>query len=136
MPSRSPIEGLRVLIADDDELLRGVLRSGLARMGARVADAASGSAALEELARNNYDVLLLDGWMPGGDATSVLEQLASGAGPVVVVLTGGENQAADGRSFEELGAASVVQKPIRMQDLATELAKAVAARPRRTNART
>jgi hypothetical protein len=52
------------------------------------------------------------------------------------VLTGGENQAADGRSFEELGAASVVQKPIRMQDLATELAKAVAARPRRTNART
>jgi CheY-like chemotaxis protein len=74
--------------------------------------------------------------MPGGDATSVLEQLASGTGPVVVVLTGGENQAADGRSFEELGAASVVQKPIRMQDLATELAKAVAARPRRTNART
>lgn len=136
LPNRSPIEGLRVLIADDDELLRGVLRSGLARAGAKVADAASGTAALDELARNTYDVLLLDGWMPGGDATTVLERLAAGTGPVVVVLTGGENQTADGRSFEELGATSVVQKPIRMQDLAAELAKAVATRSKRASAGT
>ncbi|MFM7298743.1 MAG: ATP-binding protein, partial [Planctomycetota bacterium] len=108
----SPIRGLRVLVADDDELLRNVLKSGLARAGAEVTAVADGQAALAELGQRAFDALLLDGWMPNGDAAHVLEQLANQGGPAVVVLTGGEPAAADGRSFAELGATAVVHKPI------------------------
>lgn len=130
-----PIEGLRILVADDDELLRSVLKSGLSRAGAKVTEVADGNAALAELRTHAYDVLLLDGWMPNGDAATVLEQVAGDDGPAIVVLTGGEPTAADGRSFAALGAAAVVHKPIRIHDLAVELARAVGSRRGRAAAR-
>lgn len=130
-----PIEGLRILVADDDELLRNVLKSGLTRAGATVTEVADGNAALAELETHAFDVLLLDGWMPNGDAATVLEQVAGSGGPAIVVLTGGEPTAADGRSFETLGATAVVHKPIRIHDLAVELASAVKSRKGRTTAR-
>lgn len=136
VPKESPVEGLRVLVADDDELLRNVLKTGLARAGAQVTAVADGHTALSELGQSAYDVLLLDGWMPNGDATVVLERLAREDGPPIVVLTGGEPTAADGRTFLDLGAAAVVHKPIRIHELAVELARAVASRSGRAKTRT
>jgi signal transduction histidine kinase/CheY-like chemotaxis protein len=133
--SESPIKGLRVLVADDDELLRNVLKTGLTRAGAQVTAVADGHTALSELDHSTYDVLLLDGWMPNGDASAVLERLAGTGGPAIVVLTGGEPTAADGRSFLELGASAVAHKPIRIHELAVELARAAATCGERASAR-
>lgn len=123
----SSLEGLRVLIADDEEKLRRTLVRGLARSGAVILEAGEGQQVMDLLAAQDVDILLLDGWMPNGDGVHVLHQLGQrpvASRPLVLMLTGGDPIASDGRPFREHGADGVIQKPIRLNELADRLAQA------------
>lgn len=125
----SKLEGLRVLIADDEEKLRRTLVRGLSRSGAAILEAGEGEQVLAMLGAQPVDILLLDGWMPNGDGVHVLRHLGARPPelrPLVLMLTGGDPIAADGRSFREHGADGVIQKPIRLDELADRLAQAFA----------
>jgi CheY-like chemotaxis protein len=64
---------IRVLVVDDDQAIRDVLRLGLEEEGYAVAEAADGAIALEMLRRGNQrQVVLLDFRMPRVDGGSVL----------------------------------------------------------------
>ena len=67
----------RVLIADDEKNIRELLRDELASTMTHVAAVESGTAALAELERSDYDVLLLDLTMPVMDGMEVLKRLKS-----------------------------------------------------------
>ena len=58
-------EGQTVLIVEDDDSTRQMLRQMLERAGWQVADAASGEAGLERLAAQPADLILLDLTLPG-----------------------------------------------------------------------
>jgi CheY-like chemotaxis protein len=125
----SKLEGLRVLIADDEEKLRRTLVRGLSRSGAAILEAGEGEQVLAMLGAQPVDILLLDGWMPNGDGVHVLRHLGARPPelrPLVLMLTGGDPIAADGRTFREHGADGVIQKPIRLNELADRLAQAFA----------
>jgi CheY-like chemotaxis protein/anti-sigma regulatory factor (Ser/Thr protein kinase) len=81
----------RVLIVDDDEAARYVLRQFLASAGFKVEEASGGTEGLERARRHPPDAILLDLQMPGIDGYGVLEELHAEAAtrhiPVVIVTS-------------------------------------------------
>ena len=56
---------MRILVTEDDEVLAMAVAAGLRREGMAVDVALDGEAALERLAVNRYDVVVLDRDLPG-----------------------------------------------------------------------
>jgi len=82
-------ETIKVLVVDDEEPLRRLLKKELARKGFQVATAADGKTALPLLQSDSFDVILLDLIMPGIDGISLMKTLkADPAAPLIIVLTG------------------------------------------------
>ena len=61
------LDGVRVLLVDDDEDTRDIIERVLARRGAAVVAAASAQAAFDAFEAQPFDVLLVDIMMPGMD---------------------------------------------------------------------
>ena len=121
------IAGLRILVADDEELLRGTMVRHLGRTGAVVTGAKDGREALAQLRAATFDVLLLDVNMPHVNGPGVLADLRADPlprRPLVVLLTGGDICDENGTSYIDLGADLVVQKPVRIAVLAEQIVKA------------
>jgi CheY-like chemotaxis protein len=71
--------GATVLVAEDDDDLRGVLTASLTRNGHRVIQARDGAEALASLERDQVDLLVLDLVMPNIDGFEVLARLKESA---------------------------------------------------------
>ncbi|MGH9861893.1 MAG: response regulator [Candidatus Acidiferrales bacterium] len=77
-----------LLVVDDDSSLREVIRGLLEVAGFSVTTASNGRAALEQLERGKFDLVVMDVWMPEMTGLEVLEQLRSRAdSPKVILLT-------------------------------------------------
>jgi PAS domain S-box-containing protein len=84
----SEVEGLRVLVVDDDDDARSVIRRFLEDCDIAVTSASSAAEALEQLATGQFDVLVSDIGMPGEDGYSLIRRVR-GAGNAIpaVALT-------------------------------------------------
>ncbi len=71
----------RILVVDDDRLIRTLLTSIFEMHGVECATASDGEEALRELERGAFDLVLLDLMMPGADGFRVLDGVASRPGP-------------------------------------------------------
>jgi DNA-binding NtrC family response regulator len=81
-------DNTRILVADDEEIMRDVLSALLAGENYRVDVAQTGSQALAMVRDNNYDVVLLDLMMPDMDGLQVLEQFRDLEDrPATIILT-------------------------------------------------
>src|SRR5271157_3860996 len=78
----------RILVADDEEIMRDVLSTLLSSESYKVDLAQTGSQALEMIQEREYGVVLLDLMMPDMDGLRVLEELKKNENrPVAVILT-------------------------------------------------
>ena len=77
---------MRVLVTEDDEVLAMTLAAGLRREGMAVDVALDGGAALEHLAVNRYDVVVLDRDLPGVPGDDVCRALAAGRSETRVLM--------------------------------------------------
>lgn len=107
-------EGQRVLVADDDRLIRSALTNVLQASGYRVIEADSGTRVLELVERTVPDLILLDGLMPGMSGFDVCEELrrrnAFEHVPILIVTA-----LEDAQSIERamnVGATDLIGKPI------------------------
>jgi signal transduction histidine kinase len=73
----APLDGIRVLVVDDDEDSRDLIACVLAEQGATVASASSADEAMRQLANGVPDVLLSDIGMPDVDGYSLLRRIRS-----------------------------------------------------------
>jgi len=115
--------GICVLLVDDEDDLRRVMRDLLERDGFTVQEARDGVQALDEVDRHAPDIIVLDLNLPGLDGYAVLSQLRSR--PVtrdipVIVLTAKGDEDNEVRVFE-LGADDFLSKPFRARALAARL---------------
>lgn len=80
-----------VLIADDDPLVRTVLRMALSGMGCVVLEARTTREVVDQDPAITVDLVILDLNMPGGDAAESLEALSERASAPRVLLLSGED---------------------------------------------
>src|SRR5215467_14534627 len=69
---------MRVLIAEDDDRLARAVAAGLRRRGMTADVALDGGGALDKLAVNAYDVVVLDRDLPGVGGDEICRRLAAG----------------------------------------------------------
>ncbi len=116
-------QGACVLLVEDEDQLRRVMKDLLQREGYSVAEARDGIQALDEVDRHAPDVIILDLNLPGIDGYSVLAQLRSRPATreiPVMVLTAKGDEDNEVRVFE-LGADDFVTKPFRARSLTARL---------------
>jgi type II secretory ATPase GspE/PulE/Tfp pilus assembly ATPase PilB-like protein len=122
-PNRKGGGRYTVLLVEDEEPLRKVLRDLLERDGFVVAEACDGVAALDEIDRHAPDVIVLDLNLPRLDGYGVLRHLRSRAATArlpVLVLTARGDEDSEVRVFEE-GADDFITKPFRPRALSARL---------------
>jgi DNA-binding response OmpR family regulator len=120
---RSGQRGATVLLVDDEEFLRRVMKDLLVREGYEVVEAGNGIEALDQVDRHAPDVVVLDLNLPGMDGYSVLSELRSRPATrniPVVVLTAKGDEDNEVRVFE-LGADDFLTKPFRAKALSKRL---------------
>ncbi|WP_122466166.1 MULTISPECIES: response regulator [Brevundimonas] len=116
-------EKARLLFVDDDPILREFARVNLASESCDVEVAADGVEALERIAEQPFDLLLVDLEMPRMDGFELLGRLREDprtAHLPVVVETGREDVTAIDRAFR-MGATSFVSKPLNWRLLTYQL---------------
>jgi len=125
-PRRSGPHGqpaIKVLLVDDEDSLRKVMRDLLERDGYDVAEARDGVQALDQIDRVGPDIIVLDLNLPGLDGYGVLSHLrsrpATAAIPVIVLTAKGDEDN-EVRVFE-LGADDFLTKPFRARALSARL---------------
>jgi len=102
----------RVLIADDDPLLRALLTHRLSAEGYQVATAEDGSQALQAIAEQQPDLIVLDALMPVMDGFEVLRRLkAGGLSDAPVIMLTALKREQDIVGALQLGAADYLVKP-------------------------
>lgn len=106
----------RVLIAEDDDHLRAVLRAAIGDAGLEITEAASGDEALARLRIEGADLLLLDLMLPGTDGMRVLERLRTFSDMPVIVLTVRDSKD-DKLGALDAGADDYVTKPFDIDEL-------------------
>jgi DNA-binding NarL/FixJ family response regulator len=111
-------DGIRILIAEDNSLLRGVLRDALEEAGMTVVgEAADGAEAVAVAERERPDVVVMDMRMPNLDGIEATGRIAAAgwAMPVVVLSAYDEPQMVE--AALSAGAASCLKKGIGLDEL-------------------
>jgi DNA-binding response OmpR family regulator len=106
----------RVLVIDDDELTRSVLRELLERAGHDVREAPDGRLGLRDLYSANPDLVILDVEMPELDGWMTLERIRELSDVPVLMLTAHEAELERVRGLRD-GADDYVVKPFGRQEL-------------------
>jgi len=106
----------RVLVVDDDDLTRELLRRILAGAGYEVYAAADGRRGLRELHETRPDIVILDVRMPGLDGWATLERIRDLSDVAVLMLTAHDGEMERVRGLQA-GADDYVAKPFGHQEL-------------------
>jgi DNA-binding response OmpR family regulator len=108
----------RVLVVDDDEVIRSLVRDGLEREGFEVCVAGDGERALRILAEEAPNLVILDVNLPAIGGFDVLTSIRDSSGVPVILLTGRVDEV-DRVLGLELGADDYVMKPFSPRELAS-----------------
>ncbi len=124
----------RILVVDDDEMIRGALRRSLAKMGCRVECCEDGSRAVDmyrDAFRRGagFDAVLLDLAMPGRlDGPGTLAELRAVDPGVKVIVCSGHGAEDLMARYKEHGLCGALFKPFRFEQIEDLLGKVLAAR--------
>jgi DNA-binding response OmpR family regulator len=119
----------RILVIEDQEMLRATIRSVLEGAGHQIALAVDGADGLKQLRTSDFALVLCDVFMPNKDGIAMLTELRrSGASVPVIMMSGGTPRrlrAGDPDDMDylqlatDLGATRTVAKPLNARELRT-----------------
>ncbi len=125
----------RVLVVDDDDVGRATMADLLRLEGYRVDEAAGGREALDRLAVQPYDVVLLDLKMPGVDGVAVLRGAAESAPETEIVVFTAHGSMESAIQAVRHGAYDYLLKPASTQEVVACIARAAERRQERARER-
>jgi len=108
----------RVLIADDDALVRALLRQMIEPTGMMIVEAANGREALELSANIHIDLAIVDLVMPEVDGLETIRELLRRQPDMKIIAVSGALPAHYLDVASRLGARIALPKPIRAEELA------------------
>lgn len=122
-------EMVRILIAEDDDVLRRFLQRGLEKAGHRVVGMADGLEAYDILQRETIDLLIADIVMPGLDGIE-LARRACLENPAmrIIFITGFAAVAVKAQGFKAPAGVRVLSKPFHLRELVSEVDRLMGAR--------
>ncbi len=109
-----------VLVVDDDDVVRSLVRDGLVRDGFEVREEADGAGAMRVLAHAAADLVILDVNLPERGGFEVLKAIRAASAIPVIMLTGRVSEI-DRVVGLELGADDYVSKPFSPRELAARV---------------
>jgi DNA-binding response OmpR family regulator len=130
----SILPGANILIVDDERATRRTLAELFRRKGYRAVEAASGREALEHIARQCFDLVILDLKMPEMDGTEVLQAARPLAPDTVFIILTAYGTLDSAIVAIRHGAFDYLFKPSPMQEIARAVEAGLAERRRRLSA--
>jgi DNA-binding response OmpR family regulator len=107
----------RVLLVEDDASLARAIVDGLSDDGFTVAHAADGEAAREALRSADWDLVILDWWLPGSDGLTVLQDHRREEGNTPVLFLTARDAVSDRVRGLDAGADDYICKPFAFEEL-------------------
>jgi len=122
----------RILIVDDEKLVRWALTQKCTEYGYQSVEAESGEAALRSLQGESVDAVLLDVHLPDMSGLEVLEKLKQAGETRSIIMMTADPQLDDVKAALRMGAYDFVSKPINFEELGVTLQNALEAGALRT----
>src|SRR6201997_5422387 len=117
----------RILVVDDERLVRWSLRQKIEEWGYEVVEAAAGEAGLRLAQHESPDLVLLDVRLPDLNGLQVLEQLKKNGDSTAVIMITADPQLDDVKSALKLGAYDFIGKPLDFEELRVTIQNALEA---------
>lgn len=138
-PPQNPPQGLRILVAEDDETIAFLLQTMLVRWGNTVDVVGDGGAAVTAAQSQVYDIVLMDMQMhnvDGASATRAITQLDGKTGGIPVIALTADVSARNQEDLLSSGVSALLSKPINWVELSAEIERHVpaASPPNKRNA--
>lgn len=108
---------IKILVVDDEQPIRKLLRAGLATQGYVILDAPNGRTALEEMANGAPDLVVLDLGLPDISGQELLKRWRGEGSTVPVVILSSRTDEAGIVEALDLGADDYVTKPFGVNEL-------------------
>ena len=124
-PSRLPVK--RILLAEDDESMRGFLERALGKAGYEVIAFANGKDAHERLQEEPFTLLLTDIVMPQMDGIELARRASELDPEIKIMFITGFAAVALNSDSEAPKNAKVLSKPVHLRELVSEVNKMLAA---------
>ena len=121
------MKAARILIVDDEPLIRQSLAGVLEDEGYQTHAVATGEECCEELRRDSYDLVLLDVWLPGMDGLETLarvQEIPFGDRPMVVIISG-HGTIETAVKATKLGAFDFLEKPLTIEKVSVVVKNAL-----------
>ncbi|HET8798062.1 MAG TPA: sigma-54 dependent transcriptional regulator [Thermoanaerobaculia bacterium] len=125
----------RILIIDDEPGIRTTLAGILEDEGHRATLAESGEEGIAQFARDEFDLVLLDLWLPGIDGLAVLERLQTAANGTPIIMISGHGNVDTAVRATRLGAYDFLEKPLSLERVLLTVNHALADRRLRDEVR-
>ena len=122
----------RILIVDDEKLVRWALNQKCAEFGYQTVEAENGEDALRMLQSETVDLVLLDVHLPDLSGIEVLEKLKQSGEMHSIIMMTADPQLDDVKAALRLGAYDFVSKPINFDELSVTMQNALEAGSLRT----
>lgn len=114
---------LKVLLVDDEDVVRRTIGEFLRDLGHDVAELDEGSGVVDLIESGSFDLALIDTRMPGMDGMKVLERARESCSDTpIAIMTGHGDNKTEARA-SELGAHAYFYKPVRLLELDALIAK-------------
>lgn len=109
----------KILIVDDEEVIRKFLKIHLSKLGYEVREAIDGEQAVEEIKKDVFDLLICDVLMPKKDGWEVIKEVKSNpkTKDIPVIVLTAKNEDADMFKGYDLGANYYMTKPFTKSQL-------------------
>lgn len=108
---------MRILVVDDEENIRTIIKRAFQKEGFMVNTASSGNEALKELTRTSYDLVITDLKMPDGDGINLLKQIHSLYPETMVMVITAYASTESAVEAMKAGAIDYIVKPINIEEL-------------------
>src|SRR5262249_12995433 len=115
--SQFPEDRPRILVVDDEKVIRDMLADFLGMEGYYVRTAEDGSSALSELTKGRYDVIISDLKMPKMGGIALLDEIANSAPDALTVIMTGFGTVETAIDAMKRGAYDYVLKPFKLDEV-------------------
>lgn len=115
----------RILVVDDEHLIRWSLEQNLKKQGYEVITAGTGEDALRAVRDDQPDLVLLDVQLPGINGIQVLERIKEADEDTVVIMVTAQGALETAVTAMRLGAYDYINKPFNLDEMAIVIRKAL-----------